>query len=495
MLETLESSIRRTWMQITDRYPFVAPEMRGGIYSFALAFVLMLVALLVRLVIAPISSGLQYLTFFPAVALAAVVGGLWPGLLATIIGISFATVIFTPPYYSLSNEVLKTSFWSNAVFLVDGIIVSISIEIMHRYRRKFNRELNKTIDVNAALAESEARYQNLMKTSLDGIHIMDVDGNLLEANDAFCRMLGYTQAEVVRLNVTDWVEEFQTEELRLAFKKNFGKSRVLETTHRRKDGTLLNVEISVSNMTLDGRYYVFASSRDISERKRLDLELLQSTKQLRELVANYESSQEAERKAIAREVHDELGQTLSTLRLNISMIRTRFGKHHSELMALIKNMTELVDRAIHGVRNVSENLRPAVLGIGIFVSIKWLCDNFATHSGISCVLDSPDPCIELDDKRAVVVFRIVQESLTNVMRHAHAKSVKVEVLVRDENLCVEVKDDGKGFDMTDSKQQVTHGLFGMRERALACGGHLNIASAPDQGTVISVRIPIRVVNK
>lgn len=466
--------------------------MRGGVYPYALAFALMLATLLLRLAIAPPDSGLRYLTFFPAVALAAVAGGFWSGLCATIIGVFLAAAVFTPPYYSLSIEVFRASFWPNMIFLLDGIIVSLSIDAMHHYRRNFARKSNKFTDVNAALLRSEAWYQNLMRTSLDGIHIMDIDGNLLEANDAFCRMLGYTQDEVTRLNVTDLVEEFPTEELRSAFKKNFGISRVIETTHRRRDRTLLDVEISISNMMLDGRYYVFASSRDITERKRLNMELLQSARQLRELVANYESSQEAERKAIAREVHDELGQILSTLRLDISMIRTRFGKHHSELMALIQNMTGLVDRAIYGVRNVSENLRPAVLGIGIVVSIKWLCDNFAAHSGIPCVLDSPDPNVELEEARAVVIFRIVQESLTNIMRHAHARNVKVAIGARNGDLHLEVRDDGMGFDMADPKHQETHGLFGMRERALACGGHLDVASAPGKGTVISVRIPVRV---
>ena len=223
----------------------------------------------------------------------------------------------------------------------------------------------------------------------------------------------------------------------------------------------------------------------------MEEELLQTTKQLRELAANYEAAQEAERKSIAREVHDELGQLLSTLRLNISMIRTRFGKHHSELTAMVQNMTELVDRAIHGVRNVSENLRPAVLEIGLFPSIKWLCDNFTEHSGTPCTLDSPDPCVELDEARAVVIFRIVQESLTNVMRHAHARSVRIVISTCDGNLCVEVNDDGSGFDMNDSKQKETYGLFGMGERARACGGDLDIASTPGKGTVISVRIPIK----
>jgi signal transduction histidine kinase len=260
--------------------------------------------------------------------------------------------------------------------------------------------------------------------------------------------------------------------------------------HRRKDGVLLDVEISASNIMLDGRYCIFASSRDVTERKRLERELLQTTIQLRDLVAKFESSQEAERKSIAREVHDELGQILSTLRLDISMIRSRFGKHNTELMVMAENMTGLVDRAIHGVRDVSENLRPAVLSMGIFAAIEWLCGNFSTHTGIPCVLGSPDPCVDLEEARAVVIFRIVQESLTNVMRHAHARNVNIVLSLRDENLCVEVKDDGRGFDMNNEKQLASYGLLGMRERARAWGGHLGIASTPDNGTVVSLNIPI-----
>jgi PAS domain S-box-containing protein len=339
-------------------------------------------------------------------------------------------------------------------------------------------------------AELLHRYQMLMKTSIDGIHIMDIDGNLLEANDAFCRMLGYTQEEVRHLNVTDWVATLTTEELRSAFKKDFGNPKVIESLHRRKDGTLLDVEVSVSNIKLNGHFCVFASSRDITERKRLESELLQTTIRLRDLVAQSESAQEAERKSIAREVHDELGQILSTLRLNISMTRMRFGKHDPELMWRIQNMTGLVDRAIHGARNVSENLHPAVLGMGIIIAIKWLCDNFAAHTGISCVLDSPDQYVDFEETRAVVIFRIVQESLTNVMRHAHARNVKIVISLCDDNLCMEVRDDGRGFDMNGSKRQASYGLLGMHERARACGGHLDIASAAGKGTVISFRIPI-----
>lgn len=491
MFETFESSILHSWMKMVDRYFFAVSKMRGSIYAFVLAFVLMLLALLMHLAMTPLDAGYQYLTFFLMVVLSAVFGGFWPGLFATIVGIVFAaTILKSPQFYSLSIDLFKTSIWPNVVFFVDGAIVSISIEIMHQYRQGFNRGLSQTINATTALAQTESKYRHLMNSSTDGIHIMDVDGNLLEANDAFCHMLGYTQDEVTRLKVTDWDAKFSEEELRSMFSNGVGKSMLFETVHRGKDGSLRDVEISVSNALLGEGSVFYASSRDVYERRRMENELLQTTQKLRELAAIHEASQEAERKAIAREVHDELGQILSTLRLNISMMRTRFGKHHTELMALVQSMNELVDRAIHGVRNVSENLRPAVLEIGVFVSIKWLADNFEEHSGIPCVLESPDPCVELNEACAVVIFRIVQESLTNVMRHAQANSVKIALSAKDGSLCVEVKDDGIGFDMNISRQKTAYGQFGMFERARACGGDLDIVSAPGKGTLVSVRIPI-----
>lgn len=345
------------------------------------------------------------------------------------------------------------------------------------------------------LAEQESlrllhRNQMLMNTSLDGIHVMDIQGNLLEANDSFCNMLGYTQEEMAHLHVADWDAKLTSEELRWAFKETIDKSTVIETLHRRKDGALINVEISVSGKRIDDRDYIFASSRDITERKRIASSLEETTRELRELVAQHGSSLEEERKSIAREVHDELGQILTSLRMNISVLRIRFGKDNDELMKMVQNMTELADRAIHGVRNVAENLRPVALDIGIVSAVEWLCNNFTAHSGIPCSLSSPDEFIDLDNSRAIVLFRIVQESLTNVTRHADANSVAITISMNDDNLHLEVRDDGKGFCKNTPGKRKSYGLLGMNERALTLGGTVNIASSAGDGTVVSVCIPM-----
>ena len=345
--------------------------------------------------------------------------------------------------------------------------------------------------------QTEAQLRKLVQAveqSPESILITNLNAEIEYVNDAFVKRSGYSREEVIGKNPRILQSGKTPPEIFESLWDTLTHGRMWEGEfhNRRKDGSEYTEFAIISPIRQsDGHIsHYTAVKEDITERKRIENVLLQTSRQLRELVAKFESSQEAERKSIAREVHDELGQTLSTLRLDISMIRTRFGKNNPELMALAENMTELVDHAIHGVRNVSENLRPAVMGMGIYAAIDWLCSNFAARTGIPCVLGSPDPCVDMEETRAVVIFRIVQESLTNVMRHAHARNVNIVISRNDEYLCVEVKDDGRGFDMNNSKQQASFGLLGMRERARAWGGHLDIASTQDKGTVISFCIPI-----
>jgi signal transduction histidine kinase len=152
-------------------------------------------------------------------------------------------------------------------------------------------------------------------------------------------------------------------------------------------------------------------------------------------------------------------------------------------------MRALVDSAIQGVRNVASNLRPMALEMGIFLALDWLCKDFAKRTGIDCVLDTEDQNMVLDEARSIVVFRIVQESLTNISRYAQARQVFVTLGRRDNEMGVEVQDDGLGFDTEIAQKAKTFGLLGMKERALALGGRLDVVSVPGQGTTIGLSIP------
>jgi signal transduction histidine kinase len=203
---------------------------------------------------------------------------------------------------------------------------------------------------------------------------------------------------------------------------------------------------------------------------------------------------EEDRKYIAREIHDELGQLLAALHLEISLLKgATDGNNKNERIEIIRrNMAELVDRAGQSVRNVAEHLRPASLALGIASALKKLTAEFRKHSGISCTLRlMPEP-IDLNEDWTVAIFRIVQESLTNVARHAEASCVEVSLSRSTDYLIVEVQDNGRGFDTGAVTNKKSFGLIGMRERAAVLKGTIDIASGEGkQGTVIGLRLPLK----
>jgi signal transduction histidine kinase len=214
---------------------------------------------------------------------------------------------------------------------------------------------------------------------------------------------------------------------------------------------------------------------------------------IREFAAHVERMREEDRKYIAREIHDELGQLLAALHLEISLLKGATGESNKNerIETIRRNMAELVERADQSVRSVAEHLRPASLGLGIAPVLKKLTDEFRKHSGISCVLQlMPEP-IDLNEDQTVAIFRIVQESLTNVARHAGASCVEVSLSRSACRLIVEVRDNGRGFDPWGATNKKSFGLIGMRERAAVLGGNIDIASGAGQrGTVVSVCLPI-----
>lgn len=210
----------------------------------------------------------------------------------------------------------------------------------------------------------------------------------------------------------------------------------------------------------------------------------------REFAAHVEHMREEDRKYIAREIHDELGQLLAALHLEISLLKDGQVNKNEKLEIIRHNMSELVDRAGQSVRNVAEHLRPASLEFGITSAIRKLTNEFSKHSGLSCTLQLTEAAIDLDENQTVTIFRIVQESLTNVARHAEASCVRIALSQSADHFIVEVRDNGKGF-CGNAPKKKSFGLLGMRERAAVLGGRIDITSAPQQGTVVSMRIPMK----
>ena len=233
--------------------------------------------------------------------------------------------------------------------------------------------------------------------------------------------------------------------------------------------------------------------RDISDRKEVEQRLRESYDILRELTSRRETAREEERKRIARELHDELGQQLTALRMGASTLRIRFGPDNPELTEQVQKLLELADQTMQVVRDAVSSLRPGALDAGIAAALEWLTAEFSRGTQIGHSLSVPDETLPLAEERAIALFRIVQESLTNVARHARARHVCV-TLERVGNDCLlQVRDDGCGFDPVATRKR-SFGLAGMKERMLMLGGNIDIVSAPGKGTTIKVELPIGQAN-
>lgn len=266
-----------------------------------------------------------------------------------------------------------------------------------------------------------------------------------------------------------------------------------EYLHRRLDGSVFMADVLLTRIDLGTELFLQATVRDITSRKQTETALRENQTRLRELAAQGVASREAELKNIAREVHDELGQVLTALRMDISLLRMQFGEQNPPLLSKIEDMRVLVDQAIQGVRDVTVNLRPPALDMGLVPALNWLCNEFNARNLIPCVLQAIEPQQALSEEHIMVIFRIVQESLTNVVRHAGASRVEITLTQGDDGLMVTIRDDGQGFDPDAPRRKKSFGLMGMKERALAINGSVNVASSPALGTVITAHIPFDVV--
>jgi signal transduction histidine kinase len=228
---------------------------------------------------------------------------------------------------------------------------------------------------------------------------------------------------------------------------------------------------------------------DINARTQVEEALRQSRSALRELAGHQESGREDERKRIARDIHDELGQNLLVLHLDV----VRIGAH-PDLLPAIKDSFEVVveqiDRTVKAVRSIITDLRPGVLDLGLHAAVEWQAREFERSSGIVCELHVDHDEFALDDRRATALFRIVQESLTNVLRHAEASHVQIGMQRRDGRLFMEIADDGIGLSPDARSKLGGFGLDGIEERIHGLGGTLDIASTPGAGLTIMLPVPI-----
>ena len=234
-------------------------------------------------------------------------------------------------------------------------------------------------------------------------------------------------------------------------------------------------------------------SREITDRKRTEQELRDSRSQLRELSAYLQSVREEERTRIARELHDELGQMLTAIQLGLGALDSALhaGSDASALQQGLGSLVALADSASQAVQRLATDLRPPILdGLGLAAALEWQTDAFVERTGIACELVLPQQLPPFISEIDTAVFRIVQEALTNVARHAAATRAEVTLQLEENGLTLRIVDNGKGMLLSAPDGRRRLGLVGMRERAYMLGGELKLQSSPGKGTQIEVTLPL-----
>jgi|UniRef100_A0A7V6A0N4 signal transduction histidine kinase len=231
--------------------------------------------------------------------------------------------------------------------------------------------------------------------------------------------------------------------------------------------------------------------QEITDRKRAEEGLKQSQEQLRDLASHLQHIREEERSRIAREIHDELGQALTALKMDVHWLGSRLSTDHQVLMDKIKAMSRIIDATVQAVRRISSELRPGLLDdLGLTAAIEWQAQEFCSRAGLHCDIRSEPEDIILDQSRSIALFRIFQEALTNIARHARATQVEVVLEENPDKVEMEIRDNGKGITAEQLAAAGSFGILGIRERVNSLGGELRISGAPAQGTVVYVSLPL-----
>ena len=355
-------------------------------------------------------------------------------------------------------------------------------------------------DQKNALAEQRQRYLELFDFAPDAYVVSDPHGVILEANRAAIELFRIPHEQLARQPMMMYFAQEQHQALCAHLHAlQRGAADIVEPCKewqaviQPRGGEAVSVAISCSpvhephgNVTAI-RWLI----RDITERKKAEEEVASSRLQLRLLSAHLQAAREDERAEVAREIHDEFGQALTALKLQLTWLdRHLLTDDLVELQRKVRSMVEQVDKNIDLVRHLSTSLRPPGLDdLGLLATVEWYAEQFEKRTGIRCHLDVHPLPVELSREGMTAIFRIYQEALTNVSRHAQAAHVHIRLKEHNELVVLEVIDDGKGI----SKKQLTSsgalGIIGMRERALQLGGLIEIVSLQN-GTKVMARIPL-----
>ena len=341
------------------------------------------------------------------------------------------------------------------------------------------------------LAAEEARQfaQDIVETVREPLVVLDRDFHIVSANESFYRKFKLTAPLAERRSLFELHKrQWDLPELRRLLEKVLAENHafdnfMIEHNSADLDHTVLLLNGRRIRRGALGGDLILLALEDVTDREK--------RAELRALAARLHAVREDERTRLAREIHDELSGSLTALKLDLSLLPDRVAKDHKLFLEKLRSMSQLIDTTLAQVHTIVAELRPVALDkLGLVAAMEWQAREFHERSGIACETHLPAEEISLDADRATALFRIFQETLTNVARHAHASKVEVELKRDAQSFILAVRDNGKGIDEAAINAASSLGLLGIRERAMAFGGNMELTALPERGTCVTVRIPM-----
>jgi len=343
------------------------------------------------------------------------------------------------------------------------------------------------------------KMKKAITTSGEVIFLTDQEGIFTYINPAFTSLYGFTSDEIIGKNTPDILNsEIFNKTVYEDFWKTLLKGVEVrgELINKKKDGTLINIESSSTPiLDEDNKIIGFLGiQRDITERKSAEKALNNSQQQLRNFAAHLQNIREEEKIAVAREIHDDLGQMLVALKIEIGLFNQKMKKGNSlksnEIISEFDEISEMVDKTIKTTRRIMSGLRPEIIdSLGFIEAGKLYVNEFEERNDITCQFESEISELNINSQQAVALFRILQEALTNIVKHAKASAIKIHFSTQSDKFIMEISDNGIGFDENHKVRPDSYGMIGMKERVLLLDGELNISSKPGEGTCLRVEMP------
>ena len=360
------------------------------------------------------------------------------------------------------------------------------------------RDVTERVRAEELLARSEARLRGILDSAMDAIITVDERQHIVLFNKAAEEVFGCGREDAIGAPLAWFIPErfrgTHVEHLRrfgemATSSRRMGVQRIVMGL--RRNGEEFPIDASISQVSEQGQRLYTVILRDVGERVKSETALRQSRDEIRAVSLAAQNLREQEKSRIARELHDELGQALTAIKIDVGWLKDRAAHAgNAAIQAKLSSMQLLIDGTVAATRRISADLRPLVLDdLGLAAAADWLAQNFTRRTGVPCELVVGQGFDETPDPVATTIFRTLQESLTNIAKHADARGVEVTLSNDAGEVVLVVRDDGRGFSPAQPRKPQSFGLLGLRERAYLLGGEVSIDSAPGGGTIVEMRLP------